>query len=63
MLTQIINVLGRHARITSLALAFVVVWPLGLPLCFVLVLLLCRKSILERRQTALVVATEVLHKE
>ena len=54
---------SKHARITSLALAFVVVWPLGLPLCFVLVLLLCRKSILERRQTALVVATEVLHKE
>ena len=35
----------------------------GSSLCFVLVLLLCRKSILERRQTALVVATEVLHKE
>ena len=55
--------MAGHAKITGLASLFVLVWPLGMPLCYVLVLLLCRKSILERRQTPLVVATEVLHKE
>ena len=58
--------LGRtpeHARITGVASFFVLVWPMGLPLCYVLVLLSCRASILERRRTPLVVATELLHKE
>ena len=53
----------EHAALGQLALVFVCVWPVGLPACYALLLFLCRKNILQRRQTRLVVATEVLHKE
>ena len=41
---------AEHTEITRIALLFVLVWPAGLPLCYLLLLLLCRRSLLERRQ-------------
>ena len=54
---------SAHAQLTGLAAVFVVIWPLGLPLCDLLLLVPCRKSIQQRRTTPWVLATEYLHKE
>ena len=54
---------SEHKRLTALASFFVLIWPIGLPVCYLLLLLPCRKSILQKRRTHLVKATRFLHKE
>ena len=52
-----------HAQLRALAALFVVIWPVGLPICDILLLVFCGKSILQRRSTRWVRAVEYLHKE
>ena len=53
----------EHAQLTWLAAVFVVIWPVGLPVCDLLLLFPSRRSIRQRRTTRWVLATEYLHKE
>ena len=53
----------EHTSIRNLAFFFVAIWPIGLPMCYLLLLLACRTSLLEKRTTPLVLATETLHEE
>ena len=49
--------------IRSKSWAFIVLWPIGVPLFFLLVLIPSRRSILQKRSTRLVRATSILHRE
>jgi hypothetical protein len=53
----------EHLGIRRLALIFVFVWPIGLPTCYMLLLWYCRDNIKQKRQTPLVLATGMLHRE
>jgi len=53
----------NYQRIASLAYVFVGVWPIGIPLIFLAVLLQCRAPILQGRTTRLVRSTAFLHRE
>ena len=52
-----------YAEIRSIAGAFVILWPIGMPLLYLLTLLPLRKDLKQRRKTPLVKATAFLHKE
>ena len=54
---------AEYARVESLAYVFVGLWPIGVPLLFLLVLLQCRAAISQGRVTRLVRATSFLHRE
>lgn len=53
----------EHGKITSIAIAFVRVWPVGMVLLFAAILLPCRGSLHAHHQTALARATSFLHKD
>lgn len=56
---------GGAANYTEIQLKswiFIVVWPIGVPLLFLLVLLPSRKAIMQKRSTRLVRATAILHR-
>jgi hypothetical protein len=54
---------AAHQEITSYAFIFIAIWPIGLPCAYVLLLLLCRKAVRQRRETPLARATRFLHRE
>ena len=53
----------EHQSLIELAYVFVAIWPLGLPLCYFILLQGCQRDFSRRAQTPLVAATELLHKE
>jgi hypothetical protein len=53
----------EYSRLLNLAVAFVAVWPIGIPLLFLLVLLNCREAIMQGRMSRLVRSTSFLHRE
>ena len=54
---------AEYEEIEWYSLLFIAIWPLGVPLLYILVLLPNRYAILQRRSTRLVRATEFLHRE
>ncbi|KAL1498455.1 hypothetical protein AB1Y20_013780 [Prymnesium parvum] len=54
---------AEHDEITGVALPFILVWPVGLPLLYSCLLLLCRSALQERKPTKLSHAIRFLHKE
>lgn len=53
----------RHRHIQTLATAFVFLWPVFWPLCYIILLLICRHSIVGQQRTALQQATRFLHQD
>ena len=53
----------EYDEITNIAYFFLLVWPIGMPLIFLLVLFPIRKALRQRRKTIMVQATAFLHKE
>ena len=53
----------KYDTIKSIAYIFVLLWPIGMPVIFLLVLLPNRKALRQRRTTRMVQATSFLHKE
>ena len=53
----------EYGEITNIAYFFLLVWPIGMPLIFLLVLFPIRKALRQRRKTIMVQATAFLHKE
>jgi hypothetical protein len=54
---------GEYAKVESLAYIFVVIWPVGVPLFFLLVLLWCWEPLSQGHVTRLVRVTSFLHRE
>ena len=53
----------EYSRLLVLAVSFVAVWPVGVPLLFLVVLLNCREAIMQGRMSRLVRSTSFLHRE
>ena len=53
----------EYSEIRRIAGVFVLLWPIGMPLVFLMVLLPLRKELLLKRKTRMVKATAFLHKE
>eukprot|EP00966_Prymnesium_polylepis_P236546 5470550-Prymnesium_polylepis.1 len=53
----------EYSRLLTLAVSFVAVWPVGIPLLFLMVLLNCREAIMQGRMSPLVRSTSFLHRE
>lgn len=53
----------EYARIMAFAMAFVAIWPVGVPLLYLALLLPCRRDLLKGRSTRLTRATAFLHRE
>ena len=53
----------RHAEVTTLAAVFVLIWPAGMPILYLSVLVPCKHAIKHRQTTRLVQATGFLHRE
>jgi hypothetical protein len=53
----------QHAQVQTIAVVFLVIWPVGMTLLYVLLLLTCRRAIEEKRPTPLARATFYLHQE
>ena len=53
----------EYSRLLALALPFVALWPVGIPLIFLAVLLKCREAIMQGRMSPLVRSTSFLHRE
>ena len=53
----------EHSTITTIAAAFVAIWPVGMVVLYLLVLLPCRTSLRARSHTPLVRATSFLHQD
>ena len=49
--------------ITRTAMIFVAIWPVGMPACYLALLLACYRPMKEHRTTKLLRATKFLHKE
>jgi hypothetical protein len=52
-----------YSRVETLSYIFVGLWPIGIPLLFLLMLLRCRVAIMQGRMTRLVRSTSFLHRE
>ena len=50
-------------QIAQLAYGFMLLWPIGMPLLYLSVLLPNRKALRQRRRTPMVKATAFLHRE
>ena len=57
------GVSSEYSRITVVALFFVAIWPVGMPICLSLLLYQCKRSIQANQITPLVRATSFLHAE
>jgi len=55
--------LSRFGALVQLAVVFLLCWPIGMPLLYLLVLVPNRTALQQRRRTQMVRATEFLHKE
>ena len=53
----------HQTQIAALAYVFVLIWPVGMPLLYLAVLIPNREALRQRRKTQMVRATEFLHKE
>ena len=53
----------EYARIKVCATVLMIVWPIGVPLAYLLVLLPSRKHLLRGRSTTVIRATSFLHRE
>ena len=54
---------AEHSELIGLAMLLVMIWPVGMPLAYFLLLFPSRKSILKKRTTHLTRATSFLHRE
>ena len=54
---------AEHDHLKAIGFVLIAIWPIGLPAIFTLLLVLARKAIFQRRQTALFRATSFLHHE
>ena len=55
--------LDEYQEITSIASFFLLIWPVGFPIIYLLVLFPSRKALSQRRNTRMVKATAFLHRE
>jgi hypothetical protein len=53
----------RHVQIQNIAYIFFAIWPVGMPLLYLVMLLLCREPLVQKRRTPLTCATSFLHQE
>ena len=53
----------EYDKIKSIANCFILIWPIGMPVLYMLVLLPCREALRLGRRTRIVQATAFLHKE
>jgi hypothetical protein len=53
----------EHEQIQSVAYVFFAIWPVGMPLTYLLALLACRGALTEGRSTLLTHATSFLHED
>jgi hypothetical protein len=53
----------QHASVQRVAYVFFAIWPVGMPLLYLLMLVTCRGALVEKRSTPLTHATSFLHQE
>jgi hypothetical protein len=54
---------GVHSQLETISVIFSIIWPIGTPLCYLLLLITCRHAIRNRKPTHLSTATRFLYKE
>ena len=57
------NTSEDHSTIVRVASIFMVIWPIGVPVLYTMVLLKARRPILARMQTTITKRTEFLHRD
>jgi hypothetical protein len=54
---------SQHRQLKNIAYIFFTIWPVGMPLLYLLVLLSCQDALVKKRSTPLTRATSFLHQE